>query len=789
MKRFTLFYFLVFTLLLLTADCFYAENAKNSAKGLEIIPKPAKMVKGTGNFILDAGTFIYADGRNKELTETAKYLAFFLYKENINVIPAIVTPKSKISKSIVLSVDGNLKTGKEGYILEVKKDRINISSQTAAGVFYGIQTLRQMLPVSFEKNDGKTVSDIKIPCYRIEDQPRFQYRGMHLDVSRHFFGKDFVKKYIDMIAMFKMNVFHWHLTDDNGWRLEIKKYPKLTEISAWHVDREDKPWGQRELQKEGEKATYGGFYTQDDVREIIEYARKRHIEIIPEIEMPGHSAEIFAAYPQLSCKGEKLTVLPGSYWPNIDIFCAGNDSTFIFLQNILDEVVDLFPSKYIHIGGDEADKTRWKECPKCQDRIKKEGLKDENELQSYFIKRIEKYILSKNKRIIGWDEILEGGLAPEATVMSWRGLEGGIEAAKQKHDVIMTPTSYCYLDYFQAEPQLEPVGIGGYVTLKKVYSFEPIPAELTKEEEKYILGAQGNLWSEYIPTGSHAEYMATPRMIALSEVVWSSKEARNWNDFRSRLQTLLPRLKALNINYSEGTFRLDFTAKYLSSAKKMQIAIESEQYNPLIYYTIDGTEPTVNSIKYTKPFTLSKSAKIKAAIFRDGKVFREVSEKEIVIHKAIGKSIKLNAPYSERYPAAGENSLIDGLKGKNSFSDGYWLGFHQNNLDAVIDMGKVGPINSITASFIQNYGSWAFIPTEVSYQISSDGKEYKEAALIKNDIAIDTKGTVQKDFPLELRGIKGRYIKVIAKNVGVCPAGHPGAGGKAWLFCDEIVVN
>jgi len=783
------FVFIVIALVLFNSLSAFAQSSSKKIQGIDIIPQPSKIIKGNGNFILDGETFIYYDGKNKELGEVAKFLSFMLYKEKRNVIPAKVVSGKTLPKAIVLSVNADLKTGKEGYNLEVKKGRINITGQNAAGVFYGVQTFRQLLPASFEKNDGTTVSEVKIPIVKIEDRPRFNYRGMHLDVSRHFFGKDFVKKYIDLIAMFKMNVFHWHLTDDNGWRLEIKKYPKLTEISAWHVDREDKPWGKRELQKEGEKATYGGFYTQADVKEIIEYARQRFVEIIPEIEMPGHSAEVFAAYPQFSCKGEKLTVLPGSYWPNIDIFCAGNDSTFIFIQNILDEVCALFPSKYVHIGGDEADKTRWKECPKCQERIKKEGLKDENELQSYFIKKIEKYLISKNKRLIGWDEILEGGLAPEATVMSWRGIEGGIAAAKEKHDVIMTPTSYCYFDYYQAEPEFEPAGIGGYVTLKKVYSFEPVPSELTKEEEKYILGAQGNVWSEYIPTASHAEYMAVPRMIALAEVDWSAKEARNWDSFRARLETINQRLKAIGVNYSEGTFKLNFTAKYNPSSKKMNVAVESEQYNPEIRYTLDGSEPSENSPKYTKPFSLNKSAKIKAAIFRDGKLYRRSSEKEILIHKAMGKKIKLNTESSERYPASGVGSLIDGLKGSSSFGDGYWLGFQQNNMEAVIDLGQLTSINRISSAYVQNYGSWAFLPSEVSYYLSKDGKNFTEAAVLKNDVPVDKKGALIKDFTQELSNIKTRYIKVIAKSIGVCPEGHSSAGQKAWLFCDEIVVE
>ncbi|MEK9137784.1 MAG: family 20 glycosylhydrolase, partial [Bacteroidota bacterium] len=335
-----------------------------------------------------------------------------------------------------------------------------------------------------------------IPCVAIRDWPRFEWRGMHLDVSRHFLPKKFIKTYIDMLAMHKMNVFHWHLTDDQGWRLEIKKYPKLIEVTAWRVDREDQHWNHRDPPREGEKATYGGYYTQDEIREIVKYADERNITVVPEIEMPAHTTALLAAYPQYSCTGGPFDVPPGGVWPITDIFCAGNDSTFYFLQDVLTEVMDLFPGKYIHIGGDEADKKEWKACAKCQARIKQEELKDEAELQSYFVKRIEKFIVSKGRRLIGWDEILEGGLAPEATVMSWRGTEGGIAATRQGHDAVMTPGSHCYFDHYQGKQEFEPLAIGGYTPLSKVYSYEPIPDSLTPEEAKHILGAQGNVWTE-----------------------------------------------------------------------------------------------------------------------------------------------------------------------------------------------------------------------------------------------------------------------------------------------------
>jgi hexosaminidase len=363
---------------------------------------------------------------------------------------------------------------------------------------------------------------------------------------------EFIKRYIDIIAMHKMNIFHWHLTDDNGWRIEIKKYPGLTETSAWRVDREDQPWRERTPPEPGEKATYGGYYTQEEIKDVVRYAAERHVTVIPEVEMPGHTSEVFASYPDLSCRGEKLYVQPGSYWPNIDIFCAGKEETFEFLEDVLSEVAQLFPSEYIHIGGDEANKTRWKECPLCQERIEMEGLRSEEELQSYFIKRIERYLQSIGKKLIGWDEILEGGLAPEATVMSWRGFEGGIDAVGMGHDVIMCPTSHCYFDYYQDDPETQPVAIGGFTPLEKVYEFYPIPAGLSSDKAKHILGGQGNVWTEFIPVPEHAEYMALPRMTALAEVLWSPRGRIDWDDFKRRLNTQFERFDMMGVNYYEG---------------------------------------------------------------------------------------------------------------------------------------------------------------------------------------------------------------------------------------------
>ncbi len=531
----------LFVVMTITQMCSSTQNTTTESSFMNIIPKPQSVEILTGAFVFDTENTFSIQGALSNQIFFEEFLG--------SLIPGLIRSTTG-SADIKLQVLQETDLPVEGYSLQVTPAGIQIIAGDESGLFYGIQTLRQLLPDSVEKQNI-SIRGHSIQSAVIQDYPRFGWRGMHLDVSRHFFQVDFVKRYIDMIAFHKMNVFHWHLTDDNGWRLEIKQYPKLTEICAWRVDREDQDWRKWSPIKPGEQSTYGGFYTQEEVREIIAYAAERQITVIPEIEMPGHSSEIFAAYPGLSCKGDLLPVRPGSYWPNEDILCAGNDSVFTFLENIIDEVVELFPAEYIHIGGDEAAKKHWKTCPKCQARIKAEHLADEHELQSWFIQKMERYIQSKGKRIIGWDEILEGGLAADATVMSWRGEAGGVAAAQAGHNVIMTPSSHVYFDHYQGNPETEPQAIGGDSPIQKVYSYEPIPAELAANEHKYVLGAQANLWTEFVKTTDHAEYMVLPRMTALSEVLWSAPEQRDWVDFQARLQYLLPRFKALEWNYRD----------------------------------------------------------------------------------------------------------------------------------------------------------------------------------------------------------------------------------------------
>ena len=519
-----------------------------------VIPKPAFIEEREGIFHISTDFSIVLDSKNREVWEIGDLVAErFSTVMGFN-IPISAMPKEGESiRGLILRLGSTDKSlGQEGYELEIQPRTITIEAEEPTGLFYGVQTLFQLYPPEVYSEITVAGADHwDLPCMKIRDLPRYRYRGMHLDVGRHFFPKTFIKRYLDLLALHKVNTFHWHLTEDQGWRIEIKKYPKLTEVGAYRKETLVGHFRDRPHQFDGRR--YGGFYTQEDIREIIQYAEKRYITIIPEIEMPGHSLAAIASYPELSCTGGPFEV--GTLWGvKQDVYCAGNDKVFEFLEDVLTEVIALFPSEYIHIGGDECPKDRWKVCPKCQNRIKQEGLKDEHELQSYFIKRIEKFLLSKGKRLIGWDEILEGGLAPEATVMSWRGTKGGIEAAKQGHDVIMTPTTHCYFDYYQADPETEPLAIGGNLTLKKVYSFEPTPEEFTPEEDKYILGAQGNVWTEYMRTPEYVEYMSVPRMCALAEVVWSPRERRSWKDFRVRLDSHFRRLDVLGVNYYKGAF-------------------------------------------------------------------------------------------------------------------------------------------------------------------------------------------------------------------------------------------
>ena len=756
---------------------------------VNIIPQPLQVELQKGHFILTSETNIVFDLRNTEVATVVD-----LFRSQINQSTGMLLSTSTYmdhhgGQGIYFFLDAAADTlGNEGYVLEVVRTAVKLTACKPAGLFRAMQSVYQLMPPEVYDTTRQNVT-WQIPCVKIHDKPGFGWRGMHLDVSRHFFDVDFVKRYIDLIAMHKMNVFHWHLTDDNGWRIEIKKYPKLTEVGAWRVDRESLPWNDTTPPQPGEKATYGGFYTQEQIREVVAYAAARHIMVVPEIEMPGHASAAIAAYPELACTDGPFYVMPGGYWPIEDIFCAGNDKTFEVLEGVLDEVIELFPAPYVHIGGDEATKTHWETCPKCQKRMRDHQLANTHELQSYFVKRIEKYLISKNKKLIGWDEILEGGLAPEATVMSWRGIDGGIQAAREGHDVVMSPVTHCYLDYYQANPDFEPNGIGGLITLKRAYSFHPVPADLTAEQAKHILGGQGNVWTEYIHTPAHVEYMAVPRMAALAEALWTAPQQKNWDSFRQRIETQFDRYDVLGVNYSEGSYAVEFKTNFDSTNRKFTVELTTEQISPEIRYTTDGTVPTPQSELYKNPLTIDSPVTLRAAIFTAGIMNETFSEKRIAFHQALGAKVNYARPPSNKYPGQGATTLVDGLQGSMRHHDGLWQGFYGDDMEVEIDLGATRTISSVTGSFMQYQAIWIFMPETMEVFLSEDGINYSTAGT-----AVNTTDRKKDDgFPEELQvrfaETPARYIRVKATNGGVCPAWHPGAGDTTWIFADEIIVR
>jgi hexosaminidase len=733
---------------------------------INVIPKPVKTTAINNKFSLNPKTVIVANNTNS-------FEVQFL-KESIKQQTGLeLTTKNshKIGSRIHLILEPESQfPNKEAYQLNILGDRAVIYASSNQGLFYGIQTLLQLIP--FTTN----VSEIKLDNLMMDDVPKFQWRGMHLDVSRHFFSKEFIKKYIDYLAMYKMNTFHWHLTDDQGWRIEIKKYPKLTEVGAWRNGSMIGHYTDQTF----DDIRYGGFYTQEEIKEIVAYAKERHITVVPEIEMPGHALAALASYPEFSCTGGPFEV--GKSWGVFDdVFCP-KDETFTFLENILTEVMALFPSEYIHIGGDECPKVRWKSCPKCQKRIKDEKLKDEHELQSYFIQRIEKFVNSKGRKIIGWDEILEGGLAPNAAVMSWRGTEGGIAAAKQKHFVVMSPGSHCYFDHYQGEPKNEPIAFGGYTNVEKVYSFNPIPKELSEEESKYILGAQANVWTEYINTSEHVEYMVFPRIAALSEVLWGTSNSNEYKVFETRLIQHFERYEKKGINYSKAIFEV--TSKVQPAENG--VAFELKSVNPSgIKYTTNGSEPNANSISYEKPILVTKNQTIKAAYFENGKAKSATIEQPFFITKSTGKKIELEHQPHENYGIGGSFTLVDGMKGNPSKFGRDWLGFWGKDLNATIDLGKSETISKISINTLLSEGSWIYYPKEIQFLVSNDGINYQSIQIISQKEIETKKGKVVIEFPK----LKAKFIKIVAKNNGIIADGKPGAGSNSWLFVDEISVE
>lgn len=740
-----------------------------SQSRLSIIPYPTSVIIDPGVFNINGTTVINVND-SSSLSDAELFDEYLNTNYSINL--KIVYRGFQQVNCINLINETEYNQKQDSYYSSGSVNSIIILGK-GAGVFYGLQTLKQLITQNQSGN-------IHIPAFAIYDEPRFKWRGMHLDVARHFFPKEFIKKYIDYLAMYKMNMFHWHLTDDQGWRLEIKKYPKLTEVGAWRNATLKGHWSI--FPHEFDSTRYGGYYTQDDIREVVEYASKRHIMVVPEIEMPGHSMAILASYPELSCSKGPFEV--ATEWGVEDNVLCPKEETIRFMEDVLSEVIELFPGKYIHVGGDEVPKVSWKQSEYCQQLMKKEGLKDENELQSYFIKRIETFLYSKGKTMIGWDEILEGGLAPNATVMSWRGVDGGIEAARMDHDVVMTPGKFCYFDHYQGNPKFEPLAIGGYVPVDKVYSYEPVPDSLTDEQKTHILGAQGNLWTEYIADFNHVEYMAFPRICALAEVVWSPKENRNYADFQSRLLEHFKLLDKLGVNYSKSIFQLNADVLPNDSHDGVMYKLSSNFDSGKIYYTTDGGGPTIQSNLYTAPIHINKGTTVKAAYFVDDKLNSGIIEQQFNINKATGKQIELKNEPDKRYNYGGALTLVDGITGVLPWYGKEWLGFSGMDCVATIDLGKDETFSKVTMDVLEDYWSWIWLPTKIELYISSDGIEFMKI----NEVSADEIKKMKREIIIDAGKTNARYVRIVAENYGKLPSGVPGEGHGAWLFVDEIGI-
>ena len=759
--------------------CLPLLTAGQTTSSITIIPQPVTAYGRQGQFELKPDTRIHYPQNKPDWEIAAQY--FMALAQSSTGYRLIAFPyknpiSSAVENNIYFIPDESMEQA-EGYKMEIYPGYIAISARTAAGAFYAVQSLRQMFPAQF--NSATPVQDVawKANCCTITDYPRFAYRGMHLDVGRHFFPVDFVKRYIDLLSLHKYNRFHWHLTEDQGWRIEIKKFPKLQTDAACRKETLVGHASDQPQKFDGKQ--YCGYYTQEEVKEIVEYARKRFVTIVPEIEMPGHSQAALAAYPELGCTGGPYeTASSWGVFP--EVYCAGNEKTFEFLDGVLAEVCSLFPGQYIHIGGDECPKDRWHACPKCQQRMKDEKLKDEHELQSYFIRRVEKTLAKYGKKLIGWDEILEGGLAPSATVMSWRGIDGGIAAAKAGHDAIMTPGSHCYFDYYQGDPSNEPLAIGGFLTLEKVYSYEPVPDSLTEAEARHILGAQGNVWTEYMDTPGYVEYMVYPRACALSEVVWSPKKKRNWDDFTRRLKTHFGRLEVLNVPYSKCFF--DIKSSFSGGFVTLSCSDRSAQ----IKYTRDGTEPKVTSSGFYSPIPLEQTATVKAVAVQAGKILGKVLSVRYYVHKAYGK-MYTQSKQPGQYSGGERYALTNGIQGAlKSWNN--WVGLVNSDFDPVIDFGAPTDFSRVTTHFINNKSSWIYPPRSIEVLVSDDGQNF--TALAKKTFDPDRMtGVSLETVVFDTPGARSRYLKVVAQTYGVIPPAAAGGGNGAWLFLDEILVD
>ncbi|MFT7031617.1 MAG: hexosaminidase [Cyclobacteriaceae bacterium] len=757
--------FLVFLFIVIFSSC------KEALQLVEVgvIPQPNSIELQSGAFEIDENTVVYS-GISKDEKNIALELTDFFSKQ---FDLKLVTSNEAQSKGIQLKKINNAGTS-GSYKLNINSQGVVIEGSTYQGIFYGVQTLKQLL------TPGTKIKKPVLQYTTVEDAPEFGWRGMMLDVSRHFMSKDSVKKVIDILAMHKMNKFHWHLVDGIGWRIEISKYPELTKRGAWRkVKGDKKPWEDYESTYQNDEGEiYGGFYTKDDIREIVAYAASKYIDVIPEIEMPGHSDAATQCYSELLCKDAK----------GGGVYCAGNDHSYEFLQNILSEVIELFPYEYIHIGGDEVGKGNWLACSLCQKRMKDEGLKDGYELQSYFVKRMEEFIYSKDRKLMGWDEILEGGLPERAAVMSWRGVQGGIEASNAGHDVVMSPGSPCYFDHSQGKSEFEPPSWGGYNNLLKVYDFNPVPEDIKPEMTKHILGGQANLWTEQIPSLKHAQYMMLPRLSALAEALWTMPSQKDKKLFMVKIDEHFDRLAELGYNYATSSLSPDYNASFNKETESFSLELTNELNLHEIRYTIDGTMPDMSTSLYTDPIMYSTPIDLYAQTFRNGVKVGFPLIKQFSTQFSAKCEIGYKYPYNESYSGGGDRALFDNKFAIARGDDPNWQGVKKTNFEVAIDLGDVTTLSNISLNFFQHIAATSvMLPTNIVIQVSEDGEEYSEV-LNKRLETIESRDPIIKLIESKFTEQKVGWIKIEATNRGKLPEWHI-RQGDAWVFVDEISIK
>lgn len=742
----------------------------------DVIPAPAKLSAAKGVFTFDQNTKLYFSDPDIES-------AFVLFRKQLKDVAGFDLEKGDNKGSnIIICKQNKLLEKSESYKLHISPSKIEIEAHEPIGFYYAVQTLRQLLPAEVESKTLRPGVKWAVPCCKIEDSPTFLYRGLHLDVCRNFASIDEVKSYIDQISFLKLNTFHWHLTDDQGWRIEIKKYPKLTQIGGFR-DRTMRGHN-NDYPRVWDNTRSGGYYTQDEIKEVVAYAKERFVTIIPEIEMPGHATAAIASYPEYSCTGGPFDV-EGRWGVFNDVFCA-KDETFNFLEDILTEVAELFPGEYIHIGGDECPKVRWEHCHACQERMKAENLKNEHELQSYFVKRIEKFLNSKGRRIIGWDEILDGGIAPDATVMSWRGVAGGISAAKQGHDVIMTPSEAMYLDFYQSQLAAEPLAIGGYLPIEKVYAFNATPSELTAEQSKHIIGLQANVWTEYMPTRNQREYMIFPRVAALAEVAWLPESKKNFSRFSASLPSLLERYKYMGLNYSNAFYSIVGTT-VPNKEGGLDLILKTNDPSVEIRYTTDNSQPTtVNSPIYKTPISISqKEITVKAIPVKNGEILYLPYEQYFIVNKAAGQKIVFEDVAGNRFEQTGGSNLTDCIMGRYPLGRFDWFSYAGAGGTITVSFDQPTLISKMTLSAANQNNVFVYAPKEIEYLVSEDGTNFNSVGKISHDQIVKNggKGTLSIDPQ------KVSKVKFVVNLYDKVPEDKAGTGTPTALFMDEIIVE